>query len=128
MFTLQLPRLISSAQSAVRSGRLGLQRHHTQPRFVYSDGTVCLIAAALPNEVLDAIVKNGHQRCAWLDLMRAGYFEVDGLDTVEALSALQLAYDACCVEDNVLRAKRTARLVTVVLSIDKDKASVCRTR
>jgi hypothetical protein len=55
-----------------------------------------VIAAALPHDVLEAIVGNGHERCNWLALMRAGYFAIDGLDTIEALSALQLAYDACC--------------------------------
>jgi hypothetical protein len=53
-------------------------------------------------------------------VMRAGYFAIDGLDTIEALSALQLAYDASCVKEDALRSERTERLLEFMLSLDPE--------
>jgi hypothetical protein len=95
MPVLTEPDLIRGAQQAIAGGRLGIQRGATEPLFVDHDGSVCAIGAALPPPVLQAILRNGHERLNWLELVRGGYFTHADLRTVEALTTLQLGYDAC---------------------------------
>ena len=114
---LSTAQLIASAQAAVEQGRLGLQRGAVEPLFVDEDGSVCAIGGALPTDVLQAILRAGHQRCNWLDLARGGYFTYDDLDTVEALAALQLGYDACFRDGSVDR-RSAERYCATLLSLD----------
>ena len=110
--------LIVAGQTAIRAGSLGLQRGHLEPRIVYDDGSTCLFAAAFPRGLLQRIAGDGEERATWLRLKTAGYFDLDSLATVEALTTLQLAYDACCVKDSTVRSKRTERLFNFTLSLD----------
>jgi hypothetical protein len=110
--------LIVAGQTAIRAGSLGLQRGHLEPRIVYDDGSTCLFAAAFPRGLLQRIAGDGEERATWLRLKTAGYFDLDSLATVEALTTLQLAYDACCVKDGTVRSKRTERLFNFTLSLD----------
>ena len=112
-FVLTLRNLIRSAQSAIQAGELGLQRGHTEPRFVYEDGSVCLVSAAFSGDVLARIVENGDVRCNWISLMRAGYFDIAGRELIEALTTFQLAYDFACGAD----ATKIQRLLRYVLSL-----------
>lgn len=114
---LSTAQLIASAQAAVAEGRLGLQRGAVEPLFVAEDGSVCAIGAALPANVLQAILRGGHQGCSWLDIARRGYFTYDDLDTVEALAALQLDYDACFRHGSVDRPS-AGRYCATLLSFD----------
>lgn len=110
-------RVMASAQAAIRARRLGLQRGAAKPLFVGDDGSVCAIGAALPDEVLSAIRIAGYQGCNWLELARAGYFTYDDLDTVEALSALQLGYDSC-FDENGIEIRLADHFCRKLLSLD----------
>ena len=67
--------------------------------------------------MLQAIFRAGHQRCNWLDLTRAEYFGYNDLDTVEALSSLQLGYDACFAEGSI-DARSVDRFCRQLMSFD----------
>lgn len=117
MLILTLPHLIKSAQDAICTQRLGLQNGYIEPRFVYDDGSVCAIGAALPDNLLHDIRRNGDDRLNWLELKRAGYFEPDALDTIEMLTTLQIGYDCCCVADGVKRSRRAAKFYRYVVGL-----------
>jgi hypothetical protein len=97
---------------------LGIQRGYIEPRIVYNDGSTCLFAAAFPHRLLQRIAADGEERANWLRLKTAGYFDLDSLATVEALTAFQLAYDVCCVEDVGVKSRRTERLFNFTLSLN----------
>lgn len=114
---LSTAHLVASSQEAVRQGRLGLQRGAVEPLFVDEDGSVCAIGAALPVSALQAILWAGRQRWNWLALVRAEAFTYDDLDSVEALAALQLGYDAC-FRDNGLDPRAAERFCASLLALD----------
>lgn len=108
--------LISSAQRAIREARLGIQRGYSISKFLYEDGSVCAIAASFPSQLLRLIRADDADRFNWLELKRAGYFDVACIDTIEALTALQVGYDFCCVEKDDLRFLRLRRYTDYILS------------
>ncbi|OYX70666.1 MAG: hypothetical protein B7Y95_14720 [Rhizobiales bacterium 32-66-11] len=115
---LTLEDLLTSARQAAAEGRLGLQRGATSAAFVHEDGSPCAIAAAFPSETLKQIVDAGDERLNWLELMRAGYFELgSGLVMAEALTSLQLGYDRCFDEDPEVRARLTSRYIAYLASL-----------
>jgi hypothetical protein len=116
-FQLRLLDLIVAAKSAIRRDRLGIQHDHIEPRIVYNDGSACLFAAAFPRRLLQRIAAD-EERANWLRLKTAGYFDLDSLATVEALTTFQLAYDVCRVEDVGVKSRRTERLFNFTLSLN----------
>jgi hypothetical protein len=110
--------LIFAGQAAIRAGSLCLQRGHIEPRIVHHDGSTCLFAAAFPHRLLRRILRDGEERANWLRLKTAGYFDLDDLATVEALTTFQLAYDTCLAEDVGVKSRRTERLFNFTLSLN----------
>ena len=87
---------------------------------MYEDGSVCAIAASFPIDLLRQVVADDAAGLNWLMLKRVGYFDVDCVDTVEVLTALQLGYDFCCVSDGRVRNERTANYAAAILSLEWD--------
>lgn len=110
--------LIRSAQTAVREERLGIQRGATEPRYLYDDGSVCAVGAALPATVLEKIAMDGHQKCDWLQLERAEYFGIASLRVAEALASFEIGYNHCCTEDQFARTSRIIAFCNFLLSLD----------
>ena len=123
MCQLRLSHLIVSAQSAIRAGTPGIQRGYIEPLVLYPDGSTCLFAAALPRHVLQRIMRDGEELANWLKLKTAGYFDIDSLITVEALTAFQVAYDACCAADSANRSRRTEKFFRFIFGLDPARTS-----
>jgi hypothetical protein len=121
---LTLANLVNSAQRAVFEGRLGIQIGKSESRSVY-DGSVCAIAACFPSWLLRRIEVDEVQRGCWLALKRAGYFDVDCIDTIEALATFQLGYDFCCVQDIRVQTERAAQYLAMVLSLGTACSPTC---
>ena len=110
--------LIERAQAAIRLKRLGIQNGATEPLWIYPDGSVCAIASALPDQVLQQIATADSHRLKWLELIRAGYFRIAGLVVVEALVTFEIGYEFCCIEDADLQPKRTRSYLDYLISLD----------
>lgn len=123
MVEIRLSHLIVSAQTAIRAGTLGIQRGYSEPLVLYPDGSTCLFAAALPRDVLQRIMRDGEERANWLRLKTAGYFDIDDLITVEALTVFQVAYDACCVAESAIRSPRTEKVFKFIFALDPARTS-----